>query len=360
MERRKFLKGAALSAGTAALAAPAVAQGMKTMAIVSSWPRDLPGPGTSAQRLAARITELSEGMITTEYFASGERVRGFDAFDEVASGQAESYIAVEDYWVGKHPAFAYFAGVPFGMTTPEWNAWIHFRGGQDQWDAVGGEFGLKGLPCGGFGTQTGGWFNKEINSIADLQGLKMRTGGFGGQIMSKVGVSAVSLPGGQIYENLVSGAIDATEWVGPFADYFMKFYEAAQFYYSPGMHAPGGAVALGMNAEWWGGLSDWERSVISAACEEENALKTYEESAKNGEYLQRLINDHGVQLRSFPDELWTAFGEAAEELYEEVRDHSELARTVTDAYWESLREIGGYRKLAEVEFSQQRNRVFGI
>ena len=253
MERRKFLTGAAVAgAGAATLAAPAVAQSSTELVIVSTWPKDFPGLGLSAQRLAARIGELSEGRIAVQYFAAGERVGAFDVFDEVASGNSQAYIAADYYWVGKHPGFAYFTSVPFGMTTPEWNAWIKFKGGQALWDKLSGEFGLKALTCGATGTQMGGWFNKEIESADDLKGLKMRIPGLGGTVMSKLGVSTVSLPGGQIYENLVSGAIDATEWVGPYNDYFMKFYEAAKFYYTAGMHEPGGGLALGMNASWWG------------------------------------------------------------------------------------------------------------
>ncbi|MEM6662656.1 MAG: ABC transporter substrate-binding protein, partial [Pseudomonadota bacterium] len=203
MDRRKFIGGAALGAGTATLAAPAVAQGTKEMTIVSTWPRDFPGLGISAQRLAARITELSEGRINTTYFAAGEKVGAFDSFDEVASGNSNAYIAADYYWKGKHPGFAFFTSVPFGMTTVEWNAWIKFKGGQDLWDKVSGEFGLKAITCGATGTQMGGWFNKEIESADDLKGLKMRIPGLGGDVMAKLGASPVSLPGGQIYENLV-------------------------------------------------------------------------------------------------------------------------------------------------------------
>ena len=214
MERRNFIKGAAvagIAGGGTALAAPAIAQGGKTLTIVSTWPRDFPGLGSSAQRLAERITELSQGALTTEYFAAGERVGAFDVFDEVASGNSQAYVAADYYWLGKHPAWAYFTSVPFGMTTPEWNAWIKFKNGQALWDELAGEFGLKNLPCGATGTQMGGWFNKEIESPDDLRGLKMRIPGLGGTVMSKLGVSTVSLPGGQIYENLVSGAVEATE-----------------------------------------------------------------------------------------------------------------------------------------------------
>ncbi len=361
MQRRKFLKAAALGTAGAALAAPMVnAQSARTLTIVSTWPRDFPGLGLSAQRLASQITELSQGAIQTEYFAAGERVGAFDVFDEVSSGNSQAYIAADYYWIGKHPGFAYFTSVPFGMTTPEWNAWIKFKGGQELWDRISGEFGLKPLACGATGAQAGGWFNKEINSPDDLQGLKMRIPGLGGTVMSKLGVSTVSLPGGQIYENLVSGAVDATEWVGPYNDYFMKFYEAANLYYTAGMHEPGGGLTFGMNASWWGGLSDWEKALITAACYEEHAAQPEEASANNGAYLARLVDDHGVQVREFNEDVWDAFGDAAEEVFAETRDHSALAAEINDAFQAALREIGAWRAAAEIEFSNQRNRVLGL
>ena len=185
MKRRDFLSKAGLGVtagviGASTLSTPAISGGHKTINVVSTWPRDFPGLGLSAQRLSARITELSEGKLKVNYFAAGEKVGAFDVFDEVASGNSQAYIAAEYYWKGKHAAFNYFTSVPFGMTTVEWNAWIKFGGGQKLWDDLSGEFGLKALPCGGTGTQAGGWFNKEINSGEDLKGLKMRIPGLGG------------------------------------------------------------------------------------------------------------------------------------------------------------------------------------
>ena len=378
MKRRDFLtKGSVVTAvglGAAAVLsgcdqgekekkeakAPAVQKSKKTITIVSTWPRDFPGLGTSAQRLAARITELSQGALTTEYFAAGEKVGAFDVFDEVASGNSTAYIAADYYWVGKHPGFAYFTSVPFGMTMVEWNAWIKFNGGQQLWDEISGEYGLKALTCGGTGTQAGGWFNKEINSANDLKGLKMRIPGLGGKVMSKLGASTVSLPGGQIYENLVSGAIDATEWVGPYNDYFMKFYEAAKYYYTGGMHEPGGGLAFAFNASFWGSLTDWEKSVIEAAAMEENAAQFEECVANNGKYLAKLVNDHGVQIRSFGDDTWDSFGKAAAEVFEETRDHSALAKKIDTAFQKNLREIGGFMAKFETTFLNQRNRVLGL
>ena len=361
MERRKFLKSAALGAGAAALATPAVSGShAKEMTIVSTWPRDFPGLGISAQRLAARIEELSNGALKVNYFAAGERVGAFDSFDEVASGNSQAYIAADYYWVGKHPAFAYFTAVPFGMTTVEWNAWIKFGGGQELWDEVSGGFGLKAFPCGATGTQAGGWFNKEIEAPEDLKGLKMRIPGLGGNVMSKLGVSTVSLPGGQIYESLVSGAIDATEWVGPYNDYFMKFYEAAKYYYTGGMHEPGGGLAFGMNADWFNGLSNWEKAVIEAACNEEHAAQFEETVALNGQYLNKLVEEQGVQVRAFNDDVWDAMGEAAAEVFEETRAHSDLATKVDDAFQSALREYGAAMAAFEVTYVNQRNRVLGI
>ncbi len=360
MERRKFLKGAALAGTGVALAAPAVAQGVKEMNIVSTWPRDFPGLGTSAQRLAKNIEILSQGSIKVNYFASGERVKAFDSFDEVASGNSQAYIAADYYWVGKDPAFAYFTAVPFGMTVDEWNAWILFGGGQALWDKVSGSFGIKALPAGATGTQAGGWFRKAINSPEDFKGLKMRIPGLGGTVMSKLGVSTVSLPGGQIYENLVSGAIDATEWVGPFNDYFMKFYEVTKYYYTSGMHEPNANLALGMNASWWGSLTDGEKAVINAAALMENQLMFAEMQAKNGEYLKKLIEEQGVQVASYNDDIWDAFGEAAAEVFEETRAKSALAAEVDDAFQKALREIGKSMALMQGQFTAQRNRVLGL
>ncbi len=360
MERRAFLTGAAAAGAAGALAAPAVAQARKTMTIVSSYPRDFPGIGISVQRCVARIGELSEGRIVPEYFAAGERVGAFDVLDEVASGNSQAYIASDYYFTGKHPAYVYFSTVPFGMTAPEMNAWIKDGGGQALWDEIAGQHGVKCELCSNTGTQAGGWFNKEINSVEDLKGLKMRIAGLGGVVLSKLGASTVVLPGGQIYENLVSGAIEATEWIGPYNDYFMKFYEAAKYYYTGGMHEPGTAAGLGMNLSWYGTLTDWEKQVIRAACLEENA-RAYEETiALNGTYLTKLIEEHGVQVRNFNDDLWDAFGDASAEAFEEVRSHSDLAARIDDSYQGFLRQAGSYMGKFEGAFTQQRNRVLGL
>lgn len=360
MERRNFLKGAALAGATSGLAAPALAQGVKEMAIVSTWPRDFPGLGLPAQRLAARITELTGGSINVTYFAAGERVGAFDSFDHVAGGDAQAYIGADYYWKGKHPGWAPFTAIPFGLTYTEIDAWTKYAGGQELWDELAGEFGLKNFAMGNTGVQMGGWFNKEINSADDLKGLKMRIPGLGGDVMAKLGASPISVPGGQIYENLVSGAIDATEWVGPYNDYFMKFYEAAKYYYYPGMHEPGAQLALGMNRAFWDGLDGTQQAVIQAACNEENARTMAETNANNGAFLKKLIEEEGVQLREFNDDVYDAFAEAAKDVIEEARDHSDLSRRIYDSQLKALHEIGGWMNLSDVAYSIKRNNALGI
>jgi TRAP-type mannitol/chloroaromatic compound transport system substrate-binding protein len=206
----------------------------------------------------------------------------------------------------------------------------------------------------------GGWFNKEIETVDDLKGLKMRIPGLGGDVIAKVGGSPVSLPGGQIYENLVSGAIDATEWVGPWNDYFLKFYEAAKYYYFPGMHEPGGFVALGMNASWWGGLSNSDRILIEAMAIQESELMMSETNANNSIYLKRLIDEHGVKLREFSDEIYESFGEAAAEVSQEAAAHSDLANRIYQSFIAARTNVAGWMKLADVGYSVKRNAVLGI
>ncbi len=360
MNRRSFLRSTALASAAATLAAPAIAQSRTEMIIVSSWPRDFPGFGISAQRHAQRITELSEGRIVTFYYAAGERVGAFDVLDEVASGNSQAYNSADYYWKGKHPAWVYFTSVPFGMTSLEWNAWISRKGGQQLWDEVASGFGIKCLPCGATGAQMGGWFNKEINSAADLKGLKMRMPGLGGDVLSKLGVSPVSLPPSQIYENLVAGTIDATEWAGPYNDYFMKLYEAAKYYYYPGFHEPGGSLSLGMNKQWWEGLSKQDQQIIIAASAEEHGAMYDDLNANNGEYLARMISQNGVELRKFSDEVYDSYYKGWQEVLQEVRSHSALAARVHDQYFATLDELAKWTAIGENGYSNQRNRLMGI
>ncbi len=363
MKRRDVLKGgvaAALATGATAVSAPALAAKRIEITMVSTWPRDFPGLGTGAQRFAERLTAMTDGRIKVNYFAAGERVKAFDSFDEVASGNAQMYHAADYYWKGKHPGWAYFTAVPFGMTYTEINAWIQWGGGQALWDELAGGYGLKCLPCGNTGVQMGGWFRKEMRSASDFKGLKMRMPGLGGDVIAKLGASPVSLPGGQIYENLVSGAIDATEWVGPWNDSFMKFYEAAKYYYYPGMHEPAAQLSLGINKKFWDGLTKSDQAIIAAAAEVENSIMMSEYNAKNGASLAKLISDQGVKLKNFSDDIYDSFGDAAAEVFDEVEQHSALAKKVHQSFLKSRNEVGAWAKISDQAYVAQRNRVLGL
>jgi len=363
MDRRKFIQGAAVAGGAVAastISAPAIANSHMEINMVSTWPRDFPGLGTGAQRFAANLETMSGGRMKVNYFAANERVKAFDSFDEVASGNAQIYHAADYYWKGKHPAWAYFTAVPFGLTYTEINAWIHWGGGQELWDETAEGYGLKCLPCGNTGVQMGGWFRKEINSADDLKGLKMRMPGLGGDVIAKLGASPVSLPGGQIYENLISGAIDATEWVGPYNDSYMKFYEAAKYYYFPGMHEPGSMLSCGMNKDWWEGLSATDQAIIKAAAASENEMMMAEYNARNGTALTKLVNEQGVKLRQFNDDIYDSFGEAADEVFDEVRQHSDLANRVHQSFAAARESVGAWAKISDQAYVSQRNRVLGL
>jgi TRAP-type mannitol/chloroaromatic compound transport system substrate-binding protein len=206
----------------------------------------------------------------------------------------------------------------------------------------------------------GGWFRKEINSADDLKGLKMRIPGLGGDVMAKLGASPVSIPGGQIYENLVSGAIDATEWVGPWNDRFMKFYEAAKFYYYPGMHEPGSMLSFGMNASFWSKLSKSDQAIIEAAAGLENDMMMAEYNARSGEALIDLVTNQGVKLRQFNDDIYDSFGEAAKEVFESVRAHSPLANKIHQSFLKSRANLGAWSKISDQAYVAQRNRVLGV
>ncbi|MBL6603129.1 MAG: TRAP transporter substrate-binding protein [Proteobacteria bacterium] len=341
------------------LAAPSVNKERIEVAMVSTWPKDFPGLGTGAQRFAQSVTDTTDGRIQVTYYAAGERVGAFDSFDEVASGNAQMYHGADYYWKGKHPGWAYFTAVPFGLTYTEIDAWMKWMGGQELHDELAGSFGLKCIPCGNTGVQWGGWFNKEINSADDIKGLKMRIPGLGGDVMAKLGASPVSLPGGQIYENLVSGAIDATEWVGPWNDEAMKFYEAAKYYYYPGMHEPGSQLSIGMNASFWSGLSESDQMMIKHLAYSENANMMAEYNAKNGAALVRLQQEQGVEVKAFNDEVYAAFGRGANEVFAEVVEHSDLARRIHESFLNARTTVGDYLMLNDVDYINKRNKVLG-
>ena len=358
MKRRQFIKGAAAAgvagAAASALSAPAIAQGMRELKMVTTWPKNFPGLGTGAQRLADSITAASGGKLTVKLYAAGELVPPFESFDAVSTGTADMYHSAEYYWQGKHKAFNFFTAVPYGFTANEIDAWINFGGGQELWDELAAGFNLKSLAAGNTGVQMGGWFNKEVNSLEDYKGLKIRMPGLGGEVLRRIGAAAVTLPGGEIFPALQSGAIDATEWVGPWNDLAFGFYKITKYYYWPGFHEPGSTLACGMNKGVWDSFSPADQAMIQACCAAENNRSYSEFNAKNGDALDTLINKHGVQLRKMPDPVMNEIGRQSGIVVREVGSVDDIGKRILESYLKFRDNSIGWSKLSDQAYANSR------
>ncbi len=334
MKRRTFLIGTGTSAVALASSypAPAIAQGIRELKLVTSWPKDFPGFDTSAARLAQAITGASGGKLVVKVFAADELVGAFEVFDAVAGGVADMYHSAEYYWHDRSPAFSFFAAVPFGLTAEEMNAWIYHGGGQDLWDELSAEFNIKPLLCANIGVNMGGWFTKELTSVDSYRDLRMRIPGLGAEVVRRLGGIAVSLPGGQIVAALQSGAIDAAEWVGPWSDLSLGLHDATKFYYYPGFHEPGTSLSLGINKTLWDSLHDDDRQVIQTAATAENCYAKAEFDAENAKALETLVKSHGVQLRKFDDAILQTIGKISEQMLAEIGDGDALIRRVYQSF----------------------------
>ena len=331
---RRGVFGLGLGAASGALAAPALAQSTPIQwALVTSWGRNAPGPGTTAQRLADRITAASGGALIVTLFAAGERVGGFDVFDTVSSGDAQMGHTASFFWTGKVGASAaYFTTVPFGMTSEPYLGWLHYGGGQAAWDRLYEPFGLLPRMAGNSGMTMGGWFKQPVENLGDLMGLKIRVGGLGGQVYARLGASVVALPPAQLFENLNSRAIDAVEFLGPFSDLSLGFYQAANNYYHPGFNKPNGPAEALINAEAFAALPSDLQQVVEDACLAESTYGTAEAWANNADKLTEL-EALGVTLRTFPEDVMAAAQVAAGEVMAEVAASNALAQDIYASYW---------------------------
>jgi len=360
IKRRSFLKGAAVAgAGVAAvaasnLAAPAYAQGKRELKMVTTWPKNFPGLGTAAERVAARIGVASDGALTVKVYAAGELVPPFESFDAVSQGTADMYHAADYYFQGKSKAYNFFCAVPFGLTASEMNAWIYHSGGQQLWDELGTGFNIKPLMAGNTGVQWGGWFNKEMNGLDDFKGLKMRMPGLGGEVLRRLGAAAVSLPGGEIFPALQAGTIDATEWVGPWNDLAFGFYKVTKYYYWPGFHEPGTVLTLGINKAVWDSLSPGQRSLIEACAAAENDMVLAEFNAKNSDALATLVNEHNVQVRRMPNDMLNAIGEKSGEVVAEAASEDPMTMRVYESFIDFRKKAIAYSKLSDQAYWQAR------
>jgi TRAP-type mannitol/chloroaromatic compound transport system substrate-binding protein len=360
MNRRALLKAAALGAG--AVAAPAIAQGRKEWRMVTSWPKGLPGLGTGAERLAANITQMSGGRLTIKVYAAGELVPAFECFGAVANGTAQMGHDAAYYHTGKTEGAAFFTAFPFGFTAAEMDAWVKYGNGQKLWDELYLPFGLRGFHAGTTGTQMFGWFRRPIDSLADLRGLKFRTPGNQGRVLQKLGVTPVSLPGGEIFPALQSGAIDGAEWVGPYNDLALGFHQVCRYYYSHGYHEPGAALQLTINEQAWSSLSPELQLIVRTAAEAATRDMLAEYNARSGPALRALVQKHGVSVRGLPEDVLIACGQKSNEVLNEIyaadTSPNRIVKRIIEDFLAFRRDIVPWTRVGEQAYLNARRLPF--
>ncbi|MGB1717708.1 MAG: TRAP transporter substrate-binding protein [Candidatus Latescibacterota bacterium] len=361
--RRSFLRKAPLAASAALVAcgqaqegnAPSI-QTRKNFKwkMVTTWPKDFPGLGTGANRLAQTIGDMSGGQLEVKVYGAGELVPAMGVFDGVAGGTAEMGHASAYYWKGKHEATQFFSAVPFGLTAQEINGWLSYGGGQELWDELYAGFGLKAFPAGNTGVQMGGWFNREINALDDFSGLVMRMPGLGGEVLRRLDATVQNLPGGEIFQALKTGAIDATEWVGPYNDLAFGFHQAAKYYYWPGWHEPGTTMEAMINRTAWEALPTDLQHIVRHACQSTNEDMLAEFTTRNGVALKTLVEKHGVQLKRFSDDVLTEIGRVARDVVGEIAAKDPLSNSVYASFNAYRSQSVSYTRISEEAYTMAR------
>jgi len=339
MKRRDFITTTAISATALALSgchraeekrSANIIRGKKVkLKLATSWPAHFPIMGTGVDSFARRCGELSGGTLEIKVFPKNILVPALQVFDATSAAQIDAFHSGVYYWKGKNPAFSIFGGMPLGLTSEEMITWYKFGGGYDLWRELYGKFNLYPLIGGTTGPQMGGWFKKEINSLSDLKGLKMRIPGLGGEVMKRLGVNPVLLPAGDIFTSLDRGTIDATEWVGPYLDKMMGFDKAAHYYYT-GWHEPGSILEITFNKARWEKLSPEHQAIITAASEEMTGTMLQEFRYKNAVALKELPET--IQIKTFPKEIMDAAKKALQEVLADESAKSQDFKRVLASY----------------------------
>ncbi len=332
MKRRQFLTAAGAGLAATALAKPAIAQSSPVLKwrLTSSYPKSLDTLYGGAEVFAKAVAEATDNKFQIRVFAGGEIVPGLQALDAVQSGNVEMCHTASYYYVGKDPTFAFGTAVPFGLNARMQNAWMFFGGGMDLMNALYKQYNVYGIPCGNTGCQMGGWFRKEIKEPADLNGLKMRIGGYAGLVMAKLGVVAQQVAGGDLYAALEKGTIDAAEWAGPYDDERLGLSKVAPYYYFPGWWEGGAMLHNFINLKSWEQLTPTYKSILRTASEMTNGWMLAKYDASNPPALKRLLAQ-GTQMRPFPPAVMDASLKAALEVYDEVSKTNPAFK----AAWES-------------------------
>lgn len=370
-ERRKFIKNVGIGAavvGTAGLAGvinsckgqkpeeqakkeESKAKGIEWK-MVTTWPPHSPMLGESADKLAEWIDQMSGGRLKIQVYGAGELVPPLGVFDAVSQGTVEMGHGASYYWAGKTPASQFFAAVPFGFNAQSLNAWLYAGGGMELWAEEYAKFNVKPFITGNTGTQMGGWFNKEIKTMEDFNGLKMRIPGLGGKVLAKAGGNSVLVAGGEIYTNLERGVIDATEWVGPFHDMLLGLHKAAKYYYYPGWHELGTGLESMVNLNAWNALPDDLKAIVEAATYKSNMWMLSGFEAKNNAALKELVDVHKVQLKQFPEEVLKGLKKLSLEVLEEIAASDPMSRKVYDSFMAFQKNIYEWNKISEEPYQK--------
>jgi TRAP-type mannitol/chloroaromatic compound transport system substrate-binding protein len=352
MKRRDFIAGIGSSAALTACTSGSEQQATTatderfTWRMVTTWPPNFPGQGTGVNTLARYINELSGGRMTIEVYGAGELIPAFEVFDAVSQGSVEMGHGAAYYWRGKSEATQFFASIPFGMNIHEVNAWLYYGGGLELWREVYEPFNLYPIPAGNTGVQMGGWFNRPIDSIEDLRGLKMRIPGVGGEVLRRAGGTPVNLPISEIFTALQTGSIDATEWVGPYNDLALGLHTAAQYYYYPGWQEPGPALECMINLDAWNTLPADLQAIVSVACQAMSLDMVSEFMARNANALEQ-IRESGTDIRAFPDEVLAELKRISLEVIEELAAEDPLVERVWTSYREFQTQARGWQLISE-------------
>lgn len=379
MERRSFIRKASLGLAAGALAAgckpqaadanadagnasPVVQTKKHTWRMVTTWPKNFPGLGVGAQRLADRITAASNGELTIQVFSAGEMVPALQSIDAVIDGSAEMMHGAAYYWQNKSQGLPFFTGVPFGMTNGELSSWVRYLGGQAVWDRIYDQFGLQAFLSGNTCAQAGGWFKKELKNIESVQGLRFRTPGLGGKVWQAIGASVTNLPAGEIFQALQSGMLDATEFVGPYNDLALGFHQVCKHYYTSSFIESGNATELVVNKSKFQALPKHLQNLIADVCQAEYDQVACDFYANDPRALQTLVREHGVQTHtSFPNDILQAGATAAKDLLTEFRQTGDvLTKETVESYISALNLLRTRTERTDEAFLQARRKYFSI
>jgi len=323
--------------------------------MVTTWPKNFPGLGSAATNFSRLVDEMSEGRLTVSVYGAGELVPALGVFDAVSSGSVEAGHGAAYYWKGKNTATQFFTAIPFGMNAQEMNGWLYYGGGMELWREIYEPFNIVPFAAGNTGIQMAGWFNKQINTMDDIKGLKMRIPGLGGEVWNRAGGSSINIPGGELYTALQTGVIDATEWVGPYNDLALGFYQVADYYYYPGWHETGSTLELIVNKDAFSALPKDLQTIVETAARMANQDMLDEFTGRNNTALQELINTHDVDVRPIPKAVLLELEKIAHQIYSEESEKNPDFKRVYKAYKTFQENVKTYHKVSEQAYYELRD-----